>query len=90
MKKFEIEGHEPSFLPEGEWELIFSDEFDGDTLDRSKWDFRLDFWGKRFEAYTDEGVRLDGKGTLRSIAWRRTVSMFPHSCKRAPIPLTRP
>lgn len=47
MKKFEIEGHEPSFLPEGkEWTLAWSDEFDGDTLDESKWNYRLDFWGE--------------------------------------------
>lgn len=62
MKKFEIAGHEPSFLPEGkEWTLAWSDEFDGDTLDESKWNYRLDFWGERFDAYTDRGVSLDGE-----------------------------
>ncbi len=60
MKKFEVKNHEPSFLPEGEWKLIWADEFDGTELDRTKWDFRLDFWGKRNEAYTDKGVVLDG------------------------------
>ena len=59
MKKFEIENHKPSLLPEGKkWKLAWSDEFDGDTLDESKWDFRLNFWGRRFEAYTDKGVIL--------------------------------
>lgn len=53
MKKFEVNGHEPSFLPEGEWKLVWADEFDGTELDRSKWDFRLNFWGKPFDAYTD-------------------------------------
>lgn len=62
MKKFEIEGHEPSFLPEGkEWTLAWSDEFDGDKLDESKWSYRRDFWGEQFEAYTDRGVSLDGQ-----------------------------
>ena len=56
MEKFEIEGHEPSFLPDGEWKLVWSDEFDGTELDRTKWDFRLNFWGERFDAYTDEGI----------------------------------
>ena len=56
MNIFEVENHEPSLLPEGEWTLAWSDEFDGDELDRSKWDFRLNFWGKPFPAYTDQGV----------------------------------
>ena len=58
MKKYEIENHAPSYLPEGEWTLAWADEFDGDELDRTKWDFRLNFWGERFEAYTDKGIIL--------------------------------
>ncbi len=60
MKKFFVDGHEPSILPEGEWSLAFSDEFDGDTLDESKWDYRLSMMGKVHPAWTDEGVHLDG------------------------------
>ena len=56
MKEFEVKGHAPSLLPEGEWTLAWSDEFDGDALDRSKWDLRLHFWGKPFPGYTEEGV----------------------------------
>lgn len=63
MKKFEIPGHEPSFLPDGgAFELVWSDEFDGDTLDRTKWDYRMTMMGKRHPAWTDEGVSLDGEG----------------------------
>ena len=59
MQKIEIKDHDYSLLPKGKkWKLIFSDEFDGAELDRSKWDFRLNFWGKRFETYTDEGVTV--------------------------------
>ena len=47
MKKYEVANHEPSYLPDGDWELVWSDEFDGNELDESKWGFRLDFWGKR-------------------------------------------
>ena len=47
MQRFNVENHEPSYLPEGEWKLVWSDEFDGDALDETKWGFRLDFWGKR-------------------------------------------
>lgn len=65
MKKYEVEGHLPSFLPDGkEWKLTWHDEFDGPELDRSKWDFRLNFWGKRFPAYTDEGIKFDGNSNL--------------------------
>lgn len=60
MKRFDVEGHMPSFLPEGNWKLVWADEFDGTELDKTKWDFRLNFWGERFEAYTDQGVVLDG------------------------------
>ena len=62
MEKFEIKDHEHSLLPEGKnWELAWSDEFDGDTLDESKWMYRTNFWGKPFSAYCDKGVSLDGK-----------------------------
>ena len=61
MKRYEVENHEPSFLPEdSDWELVWADEFDGTELDRTKWNFRLQFWGERFDAYTDRGVVLDG------------------------------
>lgn len=65
MQKFTVEGHEPSFLPsEKNWTLVWADEFDGTTLDTTKWDFRLDFWGVRGAAYTDRGVSLDGCGNV--------------------------
>ncbi len=65
LKKFYVEGHEPSLLPAGKnWKLAWSDEFDGDTLDTDKWGFRLNFWGVRFDAYTDQGVSLDGNGNV--------------------------
>lgn len=65
MKKYEVEGHVPSYLPEGKkWKLVWGDEFDGPELDTSKWDFRLNFWGKPFPAYTDEGIKFDGKSNI--------------------------
>lgn len=64
MKKYEIANHEPSYLPDGEWELVWADEFDGHDLDRTKWDFRLNFWGKPFDAYTDQGIVLDGNSHI--------------------------
>ena len=65
MKKYEVENHEYSLLPEGKnWSLVWSDEFDGDTLDTSKWMYRTNFWGKPFPAFCDQGVELDGKGNV--------------------------
>ena len=64
MKKFEVKDHEPSYLPDGDWELIWADEFDGTELDRTKWDFRLKFWGKQFDGYTDQGIVLDGNSHI--------------------------
>lgn len=65
MKKYEVKGHVPSFLPEGsEWKLVWNDEFDGPELDTAKWDFRLNFWGKPFDAYTDEGIVFDGNSNI--------------------------
>ena len=59
MKLFEVEGHEASLLPDGmEFELVWSDEFDGDTLDTSKWDYRLCMMGKRHPAWTEKGVEI--------------------------------
>ena len=65
MQRYDVEGHVPSFLPEGHsWKLVWQDEFDGPELDRTKWDFRLNFWGNRFDAFTDEGIRFDGNSNI--------------------------
>ena len=64
-KKFEVENHEPSLVPSGkEWKLVWGDEFDGPELDRTKWDFRLNFWGKKFDGYTDQGIKFDGNSCI--------------------------
>lgn len=61
MRKYEVAGHAPSYLPEGRrWKLAWSDEFDGTELDRTKWDYRVSMMGKRHPAWVEEGVALDG------------------------------
>ena len=60
MKNFELPLHEPSLLPEGNWKLVWNDEFDGTELDSSKWDYRLSMMGHEWPAWTNEGVHLDG------------------------------
>ena len=63
MNLFEVPGHEPSFVPEGaDWRLAMADEFDGTELNRDLWDYRLSMMGSRWPAWTDRGVRLDGRG----------------------------
>ncbi len=60
MKKYEVKDHAPSLLPDGyEFELVWSDEFDGDRVDETKWDYRLSMMGKRHPAWTDKGVRVE-------------------------------
>ncbi len=66
MKKYEVEGHAESYLPDGkEWKLIWHDEFDGTELDTSKWSFRTNYWGRKSNTYTTEGVELDGNSNLK-------------------------
>lgn len=58
MQKYEVEGHESSLLPDGKWKLVWSDEFDGDTLDTTKWGFRRGIMHNWHKTYTDEGVEV--------------------------------
>ena len=70
MKTFHLKDHADSLLPEDkEWKLVWHDEFDGNRLDRSKWDFRLNFWGHPFPAFTEDGVILDGKSHLQLLSF---------------------
>ena len=64
MKKFEIENHHPSYLPDGEWKLIWADEFDGMELDRTKWDYRLHMANKRHECFIEDAVSFDGNSHI--------------------------
>ena len=59
---YQVEGHEPSILPEGNFKLVFADEFDGTELDRAKWDFRLSMMQKPWMSWTDskKALYLDG------------------------------
>ena len=63
-----VPGHEPSLLPEGRrFRLVWHDEFDGNSLDESKWSYRTNFWGRRahwFAAPEDNAVEVKD-GLLR-------------------------
>lgn len=60
-----VTDHAESLLPGGKsWRLVWNDEFDGTSLDDTKWNFRLNFWGYRSPAFTDQGVEVSD-GTLK-------------------------
>jgi len=43
-----VAGEAPSMLPEGKnFKLVWSDEFNGSSLDLTKWSYRTNFWGRR-------------------------------------------
>ena len=80
MQTFKLDNHADSFLPESKnWKLVWNDEFDGTELDTSKWGFRLNFWGKRLETFTTDGVELDGNSHLKLHLIRKGDDFFsPH------------
>ena len=62
-----VSAAQPEFLPPlptgKEWKLIWSDEFDGQTLDETKWN-RLGDSERRDGYWVKEDAYLNGKGTL--------------------------
>ncbi len=60
MQYYSVDHHEPSLLPDGDWKLVWNDEFDGTELNRINWDFRMSMMGQPWPAWTDKGVTLDG------------------------------
>ena len=53
-----VKGEAPSLLPQGDWKLVWNDEFNGTELDRTKWLYRTNFYGRRMKGYTDKGAEL--------------------------------
>jgi beta-glucanase (GH16 family) len=49
--------------PSADYKLVWSDEFDGEQLDLTKWDYR-GLGKRRLAVNTRDSVRLDGKGHL--------------------------
>jgi len=51
MQHYFMEDHEPSLLPDGDWQLVWNDEFDGTELNRENWDFRMSMMGLPWPAW---------------------------------------
>lgn len=80
-----VEGN--NFCEEDPWTLVFSDEFEGDSLDTATWlrhypycesgddclESRTHNWPKEMQVYLDENVRMTGQGTVQIIARRDTI-----------------
>jgi beta-glucanase (GH16 family) len=49
-----------SILPEGNWKLVWHDEFEGTELDTSKWDYRLHLMQQRHKTLVDDAARVEG------------------------------
>lgn len=65
MTEFKVAGHESSILPDGNWKMCFSDEFDGDTLDRTKWNFRHHLFHKEHPCWIeDEGLAFEDSNII--------------------------
>ena len=67
-----VEGRAASLLPDRmKFKLIWNDEFDGDSLDESKWGYRTNFWGRRahwFAGPEDKAVEVkDGHLRLKLV-----------------------
>ncbi len=68
MNTYTIENHAPSLLPDGyNFKLVWSDEFDGDRLDETKWSYRLNMMGKRHPAWTNKGVKVENGCAVFSV-----------------------
>jgi beta-glucanase (GH16 family) len=69
--------------PTDGWTLVWSDEFEGDAIDRSKWDFDINCWGggnNERQCYTDSprnaAVR-DGALVIAALREQTTGPAFP-------------
>lgn len=65
-----------------QWELVWSDEFDGDSLDESKWSYRLGgAYNDEEQYYKKENVSVSD-GTLKITAKSETVEDYPYTSGR--------
>ena len=77
-EKFAIEGHEPSLpLEEKNWKLVWSDEFDGSTLDESKWIFGSVCFTSLIPRIPEKGVKVENGNLILSVTEENGRCYFP-------------
>ena len=68
---YPMSGLAPSLLPEGDWDLVWHDEFETDRFFDSRWGYRTNFWGKTahwFAKPEDQAVEIkDGVCRLKIV-----------------------
>ena len=90
--------HQPDAIDSSDWQLVWQDEFDGSSIDQSKWSFEQNCWGggnDEQQCYTDrpENAYVDN-GVLNIVARKETFtgpalneddpSFSPHQRKTLP------
>lgn len=72
-----VPDHAESLLPaDKKWKLVWHDEFDGNALDESKWNFRTYFWGQKSPTWIEhEGVSVSD-GTIKLHLVRKGDDFF--------------
>ena len=65
-----------------QWELVWSDEFEGDSLDETKWSYRLgSAYNDEQQYYKKENVSVSD-GTLKITAKKESVEGYPYTSGR--------
>ena len=74
-----------------DWQMVWSDEFDGPSLDRGKWDFDVDCWGggngerQCYTASWRNAAVVDGKLVITALRQHATGPAHPrHQRLKAP------
>ena len=69
----------PAAAPDS-WALVWSDEFDGEALDETKWGYEIDCWGggnEERQCYTARSENSFGRGGVLHIVARRENAVGP-------------
>ena len=78
----------------GKWQLVWSDEFDGDALDTSKWNYEMNCWGggnNERQCYTDDTKNVslqDGKLKITAIKKKTKGFAWPKSWREGNGPIS--
>ena len=76
-----VSGKAASLLPAGKkWRLVWHDEFDQKTIDKTKWMCRESFWGHDFPAFAHdyEGVEMTGETVKLNLVRKGDDFTSPH------------